>query len=55
MPFDGGEGIHDATWRNNFDNDAYINGSHGCVNMKYDDSKEVYKNVSVGTEVLVHK
>ena len=55
MPFDGGMGIHDATWRNNFDSDAYINGSHGCVNMKYDDAKEVYKNVSVGTKVLVHK
>lgn len=55
MPFDKGIGIHDASWRNNFDSDAYINGSHGCVNMKYNDAKEVYENVSVGTKVLVHK
>ena len=55
MPFDKGIGIHDASWRNNFDKDAYINGSHGCVNMKYNDVKEVYENVSVGTKVLVHK
>lgn len=55
MPFDKGIGLHDASWRNNFSNDAYLNGSHGCVNMKYDDAKYVYDNVEIGTNVLVHK
>ncbi len=55
MPFDGGQGLHDASWRDNFSSDAYLNGSHGCVNMKHDDAKYVYDNVSVGTKVLVHK
>lgn len=54
MPFDGGIGLHDASWRTNFGSDAYINGSHGCVNMKFEDVDYVYDNVKVGTKVLVH-
>lgn len=55
LPFDKGQGLHDASWRKSFDDDDYLNGSHGCVNMKYADAKTVYENVSVGTKVLVHK
>ncbi len=55
MPFDGGQGLHDALWRDSFEKEDYLNGSHGCVNMKYKDAKEVYENISVGTKVLVHK
>lgn len=58
MPFDGGIGLHDASWRSDdsFGGDTYkTNGSHGCVSMKNSDAKEVYDNVSVGTKVLVHK
>ena len=55
LPFDKGQGLHDASWRKTFDDDDYLNGSHGCVNMKYVDAKTVYENVSVGTKVLVHK
>lgn len=55
LPFDGGQGLHDASWRNSFDKDDYLNGSHGCVNLKYADAKKIYENVSVGTKVLVHK
>lgn len=55
LPFDKGQGLHDASWRKTFDDDDYLNGSHGCVNMKYADAKTVYENVSVGTKVLVHK
>ena len=54
MPFDKGQGLHDASWRKTFNKDDYLNGSHGCVNMKYTDAKEVYSEVSVGTNVLVH-
>lgn len=55
MPFDKGQGLHDASWRKDFSDDAYVSGSHGCVNMKYADAKRVYNNVKVGTLVLVHK
>lgn len=56
MPFDGGIGLHDASWRGTFGGDIYTyNGSHGCVNMPYDAAQTVYENVSAGTRVLVHK
>lgn len=55
LPFDKGQGLHDASWRTSFNKDDYLNGSHGCVNMKKEDVKIVYDNVSVGTKVLVHK
>ena len=56
MPFDGGIGLHDASWRDEFGGEIYRqNGSHGCVNMPYDEVKTIYENVEVGTKVLVHK
>lgn len=56
MPFDGGIGLHDASWRNEFGGEIYINsGSHGCVNLPFDTAKEIYENSEVGTKVLVHK
>lgn len=56
MPFDGGIGLHDASWRNKFGDKIYIrNGSHGCVNMSYDTAEFIYENTDVGTKVLVHK
>ena len=34
MPFNGGIGLHDASWRSSFGGSIYkTNGSHGCVNM----------------------
>ena len=34
MPFNGGIGLHDATWRSSFGGDIYkTDGSHGCVNL----------------------
>ena len=56
MPFNGGIGLHDATWRSNsqFGTDQYLySGSHGCVNMPYDSAATVYDLVSVGTTVYV--
>lgn len=56
LPFNGGIGLHDASWRKKFGNDIYLtNGSHGCVNMPFDKADELYENVSVKTKVLVHK
>ena len=55
MPFDGGIGLHDAAWRDEFGGDIHFNnGSHGCVNMPHDAAKTIYENVSTGTKVLVH-
>ena len=56
MPFDGGIGLHDASWRDEFGGDIYINsGSHGCVNLPLDVAKTIYENSEVGSKVLVHK
>lgn len=56
MPFDGGIGLHDATWRNKFGGEIYKKkGSHGCVNLPYEVAEYIYNNVKVGTKVLVHK
>ncbi len=57
IPFDGGIGLHDASWRDDrsFGGDTYIdNGSHGCVSMRDEDAKMVYDNTHVGEKVLVH-
>ena len=55
MPFSGGCGIHDATWRSSFGGDQYLyNGSHGCVGVSLSNAKTIYNNVSVGTHVVVY-
>ena len=55
MPFDGGMGLHDASWRDTFGGNIYINnGSHGCVNLPHNAAKEIYETVDTGTMVLVH-
>ena len=56
MPYNGGEGLHDATWRTTFGGDYYLySGSHGCVNMPLDAAATVYDYVDVGDQVLVKK
>ena len=55
MPFSGGCGLHDATWRSVFGGTEYwFNGSHGCVGMTLEKAKILYNNVSVGTHVVVY-
>ena len=55
MPFNGGIGLHDATWRSSFGGSIYLyNGSHGCINMPYSAAKQVYNSVSVGTYVILY-
>lgn len=50
-----GYGIHDASWRSSFGGNIYKgNGSHGCVNTPYSKVKIIYKNISVGTPVVVY-
>lgn len=55
MPFNGGIGLHDATWRSSFGGTYYLyNGSHGCINLPYSAAKTIFANVSVGTHVIVY-
>lgn len=55
MPFNGGIGLHDATWRSSFGGTIYKNsGSHGCVNLPFDVAKKIYNNIEVGTPIIVY-
>lgn len=57
MPFNGGQGIHDATWRSDseFGGDTYkTNGSHGCVNTPLDQVKIIYENIKTGYPIIVY-
>lgn len=55
MPFNGNEGMHDATWRKNFGGSIYMkNGSHGCVNLPLSAAKTIFENVEAGFPVLVY-
>ena len=56
MGFNGGEGIHDATWRSYFGGDIYTyDGSHGCINCPYDEVITLASEVEVGDKVLVKR
>ena len=55
MRFSGNCGIHDANWRKSFGGEIYKhNGSHGCVNIPYDQAVALYNMVVIGTPVIVH-
>ena len=50
MYFHGSYAIHGAYWHNNFG----VPMSHGCVNMRTDESQMLYEWAPAGTEVYVH-
>lgn len=55
MPFNGGIGLHDATWRGAFGGSIYRGGgSHGCVNMPFSAAKTTFENISPGDPVVVY-
>jgi len=55
MPFNGGVGLHDATWRNKFGGNIYYNsGSHGCINLPLSAAKTIYQNITAGMPVIVY-
>jgi len=55
MPYNKGEGLHDATWREEFGGEIYkLNGSHGCINMPLNIAEQVYNIVNIGTTVEVY-
>ena len=56
MPFNGGIGFHDASWRTEFGGTIYkTNGSHGCVNLPKESAKQIFLNIDQGTMVRVHE
>ncbi len=54
MPFNGGIGLHDASWRSSFGGNIYLsNGSHGCINLPRDRAQALYGLIGKGTVVVV--
>jgi lipoprotein-anchoring transpeptidase ErfK/SrfK len=64
MPFNGGEGLHDASWRSNFGPGSNfaptdlgtgnsILGTHGCVNLPLSAAQLIWDWAPVGTMVVV--
>lgn len=54
MPFNGGIGLHDASWRSKFGGNIYVNnGSHGCINLPKDRAQALYGMIGKGTVVIV--
>lgn len=55
MPFNGGIGLHDATWRRRFGGDIYLtNGSHGCINLPKSKATKIYDIVYRGMPVICY-
>lgn len=55
MPFNGGIGLHDATWQYSFGGDAcYYRGSHGCINLPYEKAAEIFDTVKKGYPILCY-
>ena len=55
MPFNGGIGIHDATWRGSFGGSIYVSGgSHGCVNAPYGLANTIFNNIDTGTPIVCY-
>jgi len=55
MPFNGGIGIHDASWRKDFGGKIYLtNGSHGCINSPVNLAKTIFNNIDDSTPVICY-
>ena len=55
MPYNGGIGLHDATWRGKFGGTIYkYSGSHGCVNLPLSAAKEIYSKVEKNFPVVTY-
>ncbi len=56
MPFYGGIGLHDATWRRAFGGDIYRRrGSHGCVNAPLPLARTIFEHIEEGTPVIIYE
>ena len=55
MPFNGGIGLHDASWRSKFGGTIYqYGGSHGCINLPSAKAKTLYDMVYTGIPVICY-
>ena len=55
MPFNGGIGLHDATWRSKFGGNIYLtNGSHGCINLPYSVAQKIYNNINTSIPIILY-
>jgi hypothetical protein len=55
MPFNGGIGLHDASWRGTFGGEIYkTRGSHGCINMPTQEAGKLYENITAETPVICY-
>ena len=53
MPFNGGIGLHDASWRSKFGGTIYqTSGSHGCINLPTNVAAVVYENAYKGIPII---
>ena len=53
MPFNGGIGFHDSSWRGSYGGEIFWNnGSHGCINLPYGAAKTIYENIEKGFPVI---
>lgn len=52
----GAIGIHDASWRTDWTDDAYCTGagSHGCINTPEAEMKKIFEHVEIGTPAIVY-
>ncbi|HCT92635.1 MAG TPA: hypothetical protein DF613_14840 [Lachnospiraceae bacterium] len=54
MPFHGGYGFHDATWRPSFGGSIYVHsGSHGCVNLPLSKAKALYEIINDEVPIVI--
>lgn len=55
MPFNGGIGMHDATWKSKFGGEIYkTDGSHGCINLPLDAAATIYPYVEQGSPIVCY-
>ena len=55
MRFNGGIGLHDATWQASFGGQRYLwAGSHGCINLPLKAAEKIYGVISNGTPVICY-
>lgn len=56
MPFDDGQGLHDAAWQSNFGGETYkIAGSHGCINLPIAEAAAIYAEMEENVCILIYK
>ena len=56
IPYNKGEGLHDASWRGTFGGQIYKkNGSHGCVNTPTAAMAIIFEQLNKGDTVVVYK